>query len=1612
MADSVYPEAFDAIEDAYPLTRLETGMLFHSEYSPETAIYHDIFSFVIRAPFDHAALERSVQQLSERHPVLRTAFDLHNFSEPLQLVYRGISVPLAVEDQREQDGDAQQAALAAWTRIERSRSFDWSQPPLLRFQVHRLADETFQFTLSFHHAILDGWSVATMLSELFQIYLANLGRPTPPLPPPPIVSFRDVVALERQALQSEEHRQFWARMIAGADVTLVPRWSPARPPLDAVRQLQRHSIALSADLGEALHLVAQSLGVPIKSVLLAAHIRALALLSGQNAVMTGLVSNSRPEQADGERGLGLFLNTLPFRMELAGGSWRDLVRATYQAEQALLPYRHFPLAEIQKLRGGQPLFETAFNFVHFHIYQKLAAFPELEVLSGGSFEETNFTFLAEFSLNVHARQIHLDLVYDIAMLCAEQIAQIGGYYTTIFTAIARDTDSSFAGYPLLATEERRRIVETWNATERPYPADRLIHDLFEAQVDRDAAALAALTDDRRLTYGELEQQANRLAHHLRGLGIGPGGLVAVYMHRALEMLPALLGILKAGGAYVPLETSFPAARVEWILSTLEVGCIITQHEHLPAIRACAAQAPALQHIICLDRQEPDDPAQAALHVWTLADLNACPDTRPAALSTPDDIAYIIFTSGSTGQPKGVVLRHRPVINLIDWVNRTFAVGPADRVLFITSLCFDLSVYDIFGLLAAGGSVRIVSDRDLHEPEELLRMLCQEPITFWDSAPAALQQLAPFFDGASCAASTLRLAFLSGDWIPVTLPDRLRACFPSAQVIGLGGATEAAIWSNYYPIDVVNPDWVSIPYGRPIQNARYYILDQALNPCPIGVPGDLYIGGECLASGYARDAALTAQKFVPDPFYRRAGAVMYRTGDRARFWPDGVMEFLGRVDFQVKVRGFRIELGEIEAALAQHPAVRECLVLAREDTPGEKRLVAYIVPTTDDRRPTTVRATGWSPQQGDKETRGQGDEDHATRDTQHATRNTQYETPSSILHPPSSIPGELRAFLKERLPAYMIPAAFVMLDAMPLTPNGKVDRKALPALDTARPTLERTFEAPHTPIEQQLAELWAELLRLDQVGIHDNFLELGGDSILSLQIVTQANRRGLRITPRQIFENPTIAELAAVVSTAGLIQAEQELVLGPLPLTPIQRWFFDQKLADPHHFNQAVLLETAHALDPELLAQVLRLILRHHDALRLRFVHDGQAWQQVCVVPDEDVHLAQIDLSGRPPEEQRAALEQAATGIQGTLNLSDGPLLRAALFDLGPDRPGRLLIVVHHLAIDGVSWRILLEDLQLAYEQLAAGLTPRLPRKTTSFKQWAERLAEHASGEELWAEGQAWLDQAQFAVPVLPRDFLARQGDNTRGAARTFSAALGQEETEALLQEVPSAYHTQINDVLLTALAQTFAGWTGAPTLLLDLELHGRAPFSDDLDVSRTVGWFTTLFPLTLTLPDGATPGEALTSVRDQLDRIQVRGFNYGLLRYMGGALAGQLAALPQAEVSFNYLGQLDQIVEHSTLVRAAAEAVGSTASPRGARRYGLEIIAMIADSRLQTIWTYGERLHRRETIERLALGFLAALHALIEHCRSVKPAAYTPAAFPDVELTDEQFDRLLAELKL
>lgn len=1485
------------VVDAYPLTALQAGMVFHSELHPETSVFHDLFSYHLRVAWDEGVLRAVLADIVRRHPILRTSVHKGGFAEPLQCVHASIALPLTVQDLTALDPQAQEAAVAAWWDDEKARGFDWIQPGLFRICVHRRTAATLQFSLSLHHAIMDGWSVAAFLTEIFSRYLARLAgggeaAQADRLAP----AFRDFVGLERDALASETTRQFWRTYLDDPQVIRLPR-RPDRAPVDTTMARQ-DAVFLTwrDDRYDALKALAARAGVSLKHVLLAAHARVVSFLGNQPDVITGVISNGRPEEGDVAEGLGLFLNTVPFRIRAAeGGTWLDLIQAALRADETVYPHRRYPLAELQKTWGRQTLFETAFNFVHFHVFDALRDRPDLAVLDSRFFDQNTFAYFAQFSADGPARSLQLELRYDPAEFTREQVIEFADLYDRVLAAMAATPESRVREHGLLSPQAWATL-RGFNANAFAHDRSLRLHEGFERVAKATPAAIALVDENRRFTYAELDARANAWASQLRAQGAGPEKLVGVCLERSADLVTALLAVLKTGAAYVPLDPLYPADRLGFMCEDAQVRLLVSR----PSLVAKLPKGD-----------------WALVDVTTLAVLPPKSETF-ACSARPENLAYLIYTSGSTGRPKATAIEHRSAVALIAWARAVYPPEELAGVLAATSVCFDLSIFELFVTLALGGKV-ILAENALALPE----LPARGEVTLVNTVPSAMNEL--IRSGALPA--NVRVVNLAGEPLPAALADKIYATGTVEKVYDLYGPSEDTTYSTCALRVRGGPETI----GRPLANTQLYLLDSALQPVPLGAVGELFLGGEGLARGYLGRPDLTAERFIPDPFATTPGGRLYRTGDLGRFRPDGQVEFLGRSDHQIKIRGFRIELGEIEAVLRTHPQVSEAAVIAREDEPGRKQLVAYVVGAT--------LSTG------------------------------------------RALDTDLRAWLSARLPEYFVPAAFVALVALPQTPNGKLDRKALPAPASATPAAGEPddFVAPRTSAEQALARIWTEVLKVPRVGLHDNYFALGGDSILVLQVVARARATGLALSPRLVFERPTVAELA---DAAGIADAAggntEEAVDGPWPLLPIHRWFFAQDFSAAHHWNQSVLLTTRELLEPGALEAALKAVVAHHPALRLRFTRTEQAPGGWSARP----HVDAVPVFRTKNFGVASEITAVCAAEQAALNLETGPLVRAVLFSDRAGGPGRLFVVIHHLVIDGVSWRVLLEDLLTAYRALRAGTPVTLPAPTATAAAWGRWLATWAATDAFKAEAAHWTAQAAAAsgAVALPRDLPGT--DNRVADAAIVAASLTPEETETLLRRTLAAYGCQINDLLLAALAAVLRDWTGRERTLIHLEGHGRESGDAGLDLSRSVGWFTSLFPVVLDVAGRRTPVEQLETVRSQLAAVPHRGVGYGVGRW---AVSPPRWDVPAAEVCFNYLGQFDGLVGEGSVFAGASESVGPHCSPTGQRAHLIDVNALVVDGALRCEWHHGIRIHSRATIRGLAEALLTQLRALM----AAAPAAGT-----------------------
>jgi amino acid adenylation domain-containing protein len=1053
---------------------------------PGAPDYHNPESYYYRMPFNLALFQQAVDSAVQRHAVLRTSFDFTSFSEPLQLVHKTVPFIVEADDIRQYSLIEQEQLIKQFVARESNTHFDMTRAPLLRFHIHRRTDDAFQFSLTEFHPIIDGWSLHSILKDIFNHYLVLLKQGERDAEEPVETTFRDFVALEKMALQSQACQDYWARKLADYNRLELPRWTQTTPQPGEPRY-SKIEIALPLDLAASLRQLARSASVPLKTLLFAAHVRVMSLLSGQTDILTGQLSHGRLEVVGGDRVSGLFLNILPLRLALNGGNWLDLAHQTFDTECELLPFRRYPLAEMQRRWGGRtPLLDTVFSYFDFHVFNDFFASAPIEDLGWRITSHNvgfvlNALFFASTS-EIRRGEIFFYLAYETARISEQDARRVGEYYLAVMRAMTSNPQEQYGAACVLPVTETTKLLKEWNPPVRE-EEDRCPHQLFEEQARRTPHLPALVQEEQSLSYAELEQRATHLAHLLRQQGVGTESLVGLCLPRSFELVVGLLAILKAGASCVPLDPDYPAARLSFLMQDADLALLLTTSalvERLPA-----AHPP----LLCLD-QVVDETAQAS---W---------ETALPPVSA-EQIAYVVYTSGSTGTPKGVLLRHRSLTNRIRWGQQVHPLSSADRVLQEASFSFDFALWEFFGPLSVGAQVILPRPGGQREIDYLLTLIERHQITVLHLIPSLLRVFLEQPDLRACA--SVRHVYGGAEALPYELWQRYRERF-AAPLHNVYGPTEATIDTTCWSATRESEETVVL-IGRPLSNVEVYLLDRQMQPVPIGVPGEIYIGGAGLARGYLHRPDLTAERFVPHPFGERAGARLYRTGDQARYRRDGNLEYLGRVDQQVKVRGFRIELGELESVLTSHPGVQQAVAQVREDRRGERRLVAYVVPQ-----------------------------------------------PGQVV-----LPTDLRQFLQQRVPDYMLPSSFLSLTHLPLTAHGKLDRQALPEPGEEQIIVDHEPAAPRGILERLLVFQWKDILDQTHIGIHDDFFELGGDSLIAIQLVTRLRAAfHIKITPQDLMEAaPTIADLSAMLSLRLAEQigndAAQQLFVELEPLSEDEAW---------------------------------------------------------------------------------------------------------------------------------------------------------------------------------------------------------------------------------------------------------------------------------------------------------------------------------------------------------------------------------------------------------------------------------------------------------------------------
>jgi amino acid adenylation domain-containing protein/non-ribosomal peptide synthase protein (TIGR01720 family) len=1479
-------------------TRAQERLWFVAQHEPGNPVYNISWAFRFSSAVDRNALERAINLVVARHDALRMRFPVVE-GRPTAVVLEPSDAAIVVDAVT-----CASSELDTILRDQARRPYDLASDALLRALIVDSGTTT-TVVVSAHHIVVDGWSSEILFREIAECYAAIIAGLVPDLPALQL-SYQDVAESERAWCATDAiaaQTDYWRGQLAGLEPLELPT-DHARPQVQSFRGSRCATVLPAAD-ADALKELARESRTSLFMVLLAALKVVLARYTGQEDVAVACPVGSRRDPRF-EQLVGLMLNTVILRTDLGGNpSYRDLLARVRDVVLDGFANVDVPFEKVvEALRPQRDLSRNVFAQVMLTLHNQPSAPLRLGEEVGTAVEIDLGIAQFDLALDVYDNDEGLVLSLEYASDLFERgtAQRFVGHLARLLGAVAAgDADTSIGSLPLLTESEQERF-HAWNGTTVVRDGGVRLHDLFAATARRTPERIAAEHDGQTITYAELDRRSDGLARQLvTRWETEPGTTVVVCLTPSLDSVAAVLGVLKAGAAYVPLDPAHPSALLADMIADCGAAGVVTTSAH-------AERLPAGVPMVAVDvlAEEVDDDGWA-----------------PPDRATGTDLAHIFYTSGSTGRPKGVLVEHRSICNRLEWMARAYEMNEADRVPLLAPLTFDVSLWEMFAPWMVGGRVVIPTAEERQDPSELCRLVQQRSITMAEFVPSMLQAF--LAEPAAKDCTSLTRVLCGSETLTSELVQRFHATL-DATLYNVFGPTETAIDSLYWRCDPADGR-ASVPIGGPIDNTRLYVLDRWGGVAPVGVPGELLIAGVGVARGYLNRPELTERQFVPEPAVRRMthdGDRAYRTGDRVRWLADGVLEFLGRIDRQVKIRGMRVEPGEVEAAIARHPAVRECVVVAQGSPQDESvlRLVAYC----------------------------------------------------TLLPEHSLTAGELRAFVGQSLPAHMVPALAVFLDELPLTNNGKVDRAALPSPTGAIDSGDTDrFVAPRNAAEAALVDIWQRVLGIDNIGVRDDFFTLGGDSILSVQVVALAAQAGVHLTTKDFFEEATVAHLASIARPDRPHATSQCEVVGEVPLTPIAHLFFEEQRTDPEWFNDTIVVEVGPDVDRSLIQPALAQLAKHHDILRGRAARRGGSWRQwLEPAADYAVALDVVDVTGDSDPDGRAV--EAFARAQASLQLEQGPVVRAVLVDRGPTVPARLMLLVHHLFVDAVSWRVLLEDFATVYDQMARGLAPDLGAKTTSFKEWAARLTD-ASQRIDPADIAYWTSHDRRGAFS---DALGSPAERL-GDASPLRRSLSEADTEAVLAGIPARHGTRINDALLTALVTTIRERTGDTVVRLDLEGHGREHVTgDDVDVSRTVGWFTSVFPLELHVDPSASLDQTLLDVQRQLKLIPSRGVTFGMLRYLSedAEVRAALAALPPAPIMFNYAGQFDSLFRSSSRFTVVDAPVGSLQSPRARRAHPLEVECYVMQGLLRAQWSYDGGKFTEQVVADMADRFFDVLRSL------------------------------------
>lgn len=1485
-----------------PLSFTQERLWFLTEFE-QSPNYNIAIKTTLKGMLQTDILLKSLKKIIKRHEILRCNI-CHLNGRAIQKIHNKITLPIEIKDVSKNISQTQNLAKKIIEQ-DANTPFKLSKEPLFRIKLIKLAPEKHILYINIHHIISDGSSIAIFHKELNIIYNSYLTKKSPKIDKLPI-QYADYSIWQRKSFNNNIIKKqliYWHNQLATANHILDLPTDYPRPQIKTNHGSQL-KFTLDKELITNLTSLARTENVSLFMIMLSGLYILLRRYTGQQDISIGIPIAGRTQDNTKDL-IGFFVNSLVMRII---GKDHDTVRNIIEKAKitALNGYEHqdTPFEQIVEMLQPERDLSRSPLFQVMLAYQNISN-PKLSLQDITAKTEKVVTKHSDFDLSFvinsyeenHHKDMEFIIEYNIDLFHQNTIKRIAQYFINILQLISDQIDSKITQLDFLDKMEKKQILIDWNNTTIPYSHNHTIDELCQIQAKKTPDKIAVIYQDHVLTYQELDRKSTALAIYLQSLGVESDQIIALCVDRSLEMVITVLGILKAGAAYLPLDPEYPMERLTYMVSDSKAQIIITQH-HLSEM---------VSNIT--NHTKP----QIVLIEQILNKLAIINESILHKKSTADNLAYVIYTSGSTGKPKGVMVEHHSLVNHNLSCIRDYQINASDIILQASTISFDIFLEEVFPSLISGATLTIMDHNILLNQDNFALFIKKYQPTILNLSTSLWNILYN-----TISSYHIKLLIVGGETIK---HDKYINWHKKNKtpLINAYGTTETSITSIIYKEYTINHNIT--PIGKPIDNTQIYILDEYLNPVPIGVTGEIYIAGAGVARGYLNNPELTKEKFIANPF--TAGTKMYKTGDLAKYLPDGNIVFLGRIDQQVKIRGFRIEIAEIESIIATYPKIIDNIVIVKQDD-NNKQLICYYV--SDDELPQQ----------------------------------------------------DLRKYLAEKLPNYMMPAIFIKLAEIPLTPSGKTDRKSLANKEISLNNQDNIV-LPQTKCEKTLVKIWQDILNIKNIGINDNYFHLGGDSIKSIQIISKAREYKLHYNIKDLFQYQTIKELAAAhMDIPADLPANNNIdnITGEVPLTPIQLWFFERQKTQISHWNQSILLNTKQTIPIAQLKETIAKLLNYHDSFKLRYKLNNEQWQQYYNVSNyqpKTIKIKEFDISNIKNSDDY--IKTQCELLEQTLNIVNGPMINFAYFH--SKKENYLFIAVHHLVIDGVSWRIILNDLNI----LLQCPTAKLPAKTTSYKKWSEKLYEYVNSKIIKQEISYWHKQYDLAITIKPvsankNSFKIKDTDNMK-------MVLPAESTRKLLNQSNHSFKTEINDLLLTALLLSYQKWTNNHGLQIDLEGHGRENINDNIDISRTVGWFTSIFPVIFSPPETSNLSAVIKYVKQVLRTIPNKGIGFSVLKYLSDNI--KIKTFPKSQIAFNYLGEFNSSPEN--IFTLSKQFIYASCSPETECHNQIAINGLIKNKELFFLFTYNAKLFTKTQINKFTNLFKESLEEIIIHCSNNKRLA-------------------------